>query len=502
MASPFGGDQNKSAFPSGSNNSLFGSTKPGLFGNSNTTPTKSIFGSTTSSSLFAPPASTGSTTPVNSPSKVTNVLGGSSAGSSTPSLFASTATTSLSLFGTAPATSGTSGQAGGLFAAKPAADASTSATNTSTSLFGTTAPSSTPTPSLFGTCASQLSAKPAAEPAKSTATGAQATDPKPLFSAPSGGLFGSKTNSTAPAKPSPLSSNTVPAPAPVAKDQPAASTSTPPSNIQAASPATNAANATKPAVGLAAPSLLRGKTMEDLVTRWTTELDERTNEFKHMADEIAAWDQVLIQNGDQISNLYSELQRIEPVQSSIDQTLDYVESQQAELCAALDDYERQLSAHLPAQQDLATIPGARARTAAQEREQAYRIAEEVHGQLNDMATSLGAMIAELNTLSGPRTVTSEEVGGAAIPTPAEEDPIVQVAGILNAHLTSLNWIGEITQDLGSKLGELERRVTNTKVEFGLDTRPNELVPADDHLPLSRISITSSISSPYHSTPRR
>lgn len=157
------------------------------------------------------------------------------------------------------------------------------------------------------------------------------------------------------------------------------------------------------------------------------------------------------------------MERIEPIQSSIDQTLDYVETQQAELSAALDDYERQVAAHVPSSQDLATMPGGRARTAAQEREHAYRTAEEVHSQLHDMATSLGAMIAELNTLSGPRSTAL-----AAEEEAAEEDPIAQVSGILNAHLSSLNWIGEISQDLGSQVHELERRVSNTRLELGLE----------------------------------
>jgi len=61
---------------------------------------------------------------------------------------------------------------------------------------------------------------------------------------------------------------------------------------------------TKPNINLA-PSLLKGKTLEDLVARWNSELDERVEDFKHTANEIAAWDQVLIQNGDQVNNLFS-----------------------------------------------------------------------------------------------------------------------------------------------------------------------------------------------------
>ncbi|KAH9815188.1 Nsp1-like C-terminal region-domain-containing protein [Melampsora americana] len=493
MANPFGGDQSKTS---------------NLFGNSNTTQNKSLFSSATTPNLFGTSTNTaGSTTPQTSPTKPSNLLGTSSTStslfgtpsntaptSSTPPTFAfpptnvtqnqqsstttAPSTNTPSLFGATP---GASGQTGGLLGAK----SSTSSAPTSTSLFGTPGTASSSSNSLFAGQASQQ--PPQATAATGSSGTAQSNDPKaPLSAPPAGGLFGAKAASTLPAKPSPLAS----------KDSSSVeSSSTPALNLKSST--ATAQTPTKASVGLSAPSLLRGKTMEDLVSRWTAELNERTADFKHMADEIAAWDQVLIQNGDQISNLYSELQRIEPIQTSIDQTLDHVETQQAELSAALDDYERQLSTHLPPTQDLAALPGQRARTAAQEREQAYKLAEDVHGQLNDMATSLGAMISELNTLSGPRSVSTTEESGALAGTPTEEDPIAQVAGILNAHLTSLNWVGEITQDLGSKLGELERRVTNTKVEFGLENRQQDGGGGlDDHLP------SSTISNPYHTAPRR
>lgn len=214
--------------------------------------------------------------------------------------------------------------------------------------------------------------------------------------------------------------------------------------------------------------------MEDLVARWNSELDERVEDFKHTANEIAAWDQVLIQNGDQISMLYDELQQIDPIQSSIDLTLDYVETQQKELSAALEDYERQLSSSQV--QDFSATSTGRTRTAAQEREEAYKTAEEVHVQLNDMASSLGTMIAELNSLAGPGNRIDESsanmADGAISSGSTNEDPIVQISGILNAHLGSLNWIGEITQELGAKVNELETRVSNTKVEFGLESNLN------------------------------
>ncbi|KAH9441606.1 hypothetical protein Pst134EA_032833 [Puccinia striiformis f. sp. tritici] len=152
--------------------------------------------------------------------------------------------------------------------------------------------------------------------------------------------------------------------------------------------------------------------------------------------------------------------------------LEYVETQQQELSAALEDYERQLSSSNQAQ-DFSTTSSGRTRTAAQEREEAPL--QNGRGgpcvQLNDMASSLGTMIAELNSLAGPGNKIDESsaLTEGGIPSgsssTSNEDPIVQIAGILNAHLGSLNWIGEITQELGTKVNELESKVSNTKVNL-------------------------------------
>jgi Nsp1-like C-terminal region len=49
-----------------------------------------------------------------------------------------------------------------------------------------------------------------------------------------------------------------------------------------------------------APSMLRGKTVEDIVNRWTTELETHTREFSHLASEVAVWDRTLIENGNYV----------------------------------------------------------------------------------------------------------------------------------------------------------------------------------------------------------
>jgi len=57
------------------------------------------------------------------------------------------------------------------------------------------------------------------------------------------------------------------------------------------------------------PSMLRGKTLEEIVNRWTTELEIHVREFGRFAGEVAVWDRALIENGNNVSCIF-ELSRI------------------------------------------------------------------------------------------------------------------------------------------------------------------------------------------------
>ena len=158
---------------------------------------------------------------------------------------------------------------------------------------------------------------------------------------------------------------------------------------------------TKPTnVAVSAPSLLRGKSMEDIVKMWQGELDASIKEFSQQAGEVAAYDRVLLKGGDEISRLVAQIAQAEERQSGIDQTLDYVEQQQTELNALLDTYESQRS-------ELLQASGARGRmdmgVADVEREKAYALAENLNTQLDDMSRNLVSMIDEVNQMSAPTT---------------------------------------------------------------------------------------------------
>ena len=228
---------------------------------------------------------------------------------------------------------------------------------------------------------------------------------------------------------------------------------------------------TKPTnVAVSAPSLLRGKSMEDIVKMWQGELDASIKEFSQQAGEVAAYDRVLLKGGDEISRLVAQIAQAEERQSGIDQTLDYVEQQQTELNALLDTYESQRS-------ELLQASGAHGRmdmgVADVEREKAYALAENLNTQLDDMSRNLVSMIDEVNQMSAPTTngrravrdatdASSEALGSLQVSrdVPGYEDPITQISAILNAHFSSLKWIDEHTSSLRDRLEALRRGQTD------------------------------------------
>lgn len=55
------------------------------------------------------------------------------------------------------------------------------------------------------------------------------------------------------------------------------------------------------AISVPPPSVLRGKTIEEIVNKWTTDLDSHVREFNKFAGEVAVWDRALMENGNNVS---------------------------------------------------------------------------------------------------------------------------------------------------------------------------------------------------------
>jgi len=214
------------------------------------------------------------------------------------------------------------------------------------------------------------------------------------------------------------------------KDAPSASTATP---------------AAGPVVAIPPPSMLRGKTLEEIVNRWTTELETNVREFNKFAAEVAVWDRALIENGNNIAALHNHVMAAERQQNDINESLDHIEQQQRDLASTLDTYEKVSQEILGGQggslRSLDTGP------ADNERDKNYMLATDLHTHLDDLSGSLTQMIESVNALS----ISSSSSDSA-------DDPMTQIAQILSSHLESLQWIDAAVREVESKTVDVEKRV--------------------------------------------
>jgi nuclear pore complex protein Nup62 len=120
---------------------------------------------------------------------------------------------------------------------------------------------------------------------------------------------------------------------------------------------------TTSAISVPAPSMLKGKSIEEIVNRWSTELEVHVRDFNKFAAEVAVWDRSLIENGNnvsprcrtlcpcdgspdailQLSGLYNYVLAAEREQNDIDQSLEHIEQQEKELTAIVETYEKQMA---------------------------------------------------------------------------------------------------------------------------------------------------------------
>ena len=66
-------------------------------------------------------------------------------------------------------------------------------------------------------------------------------------------------------------------------------------------PATAATTATTTTT--AESNRLKGRSLENIVSLWASELDQHTREFHRRAQQVSDWDRALIENGNQASQL-------------------------------------------------------------------------------------------------------------------------------------------------------------------------------------------------------
>lgn len=471
-ASSFGFPAPKPATTSGG---IFGLSGPGSTNASG--PTGGLFGGATAPTGSTGTPAVGGSNPAAPTSTGTNPLGGNFFGGAKPADNATKPATP-NLFG-APGT-GTNSSTG------------TTATGGGPGLFSLGQPKTSDTPAPFGSLpGSSLFTRPqgtgtaATTPAANTQTqpafslgGATLTGDKTASTAAttSGGFFGGlgatankdgkpeekKDGATTTALPTfslggpPASTTAAPtekrdgtAPPPLFSGMGGAPKSVTPlgGSTSAAPSAGPVATSTTSAISVPPPSMLKGKSIEEIVNRWSTELEMHVRDFNKFAAEVAVWDRSLIENGNNLAALYNYVLAAEREQNDIDQSLEHIEQQEKELTTIVETYEKQMADILGGQGgNLRTLDTGPADT---ERDKNYMLATELHNHLDDLSSSLTQLIESVNSMS---------VGqGNTKPTPAE-DPMAQIAQVLSNHLESLQWIDGASRELEEKVGEVEKRI--------------------------------------------
>lgn len=167
--------------------------------------------------------------------------------------------------------------------------------------------------------------------------------------------------------------------------------------------------------------------LEEQINKWTLELEEQEKVFTNQATQVNAWDSILLKNGEKIVELNKAVEKVKSDQSTMEQELEFITAQQAELEESI----------LPLEQELAKIP----QQIDVDRSQTYLMAETLDSQLKQMSEDLKEVIEHLN-----------EANKFANPS----DPMVQIGKILNAHFTSLQWIEDKTQAINTRLDDISK----------------------------------------------
>ncbi len=167
------------------------------------------------------------------------------------------------------------------------------------------------------------------------------------------------------------------------------------------------------------------------MNKWNDDLDELERQFLAQATQINAWDRLVLENGDRITNLNEELAKIKANQDKLDEDLDFVGIQQKDLEEFINNLETSLSNTIAQPQDAAD----------EQRKDIFSTAETIDSQLKLMTRDLKEVIDRINT---SHTESSSAVS-----------PFGQLERILNAHVDSLNWADQNIEYLAKQIDQIK-----------------------------------------------
>ncbi|KAI9876875.1 MAG: FG-nucleoporin nsp1 [Pleopsidium flavum] len=332
------------------------------------------------------------------------------------------------------------------------------------------ATTTTATPSLFSNLGASTASTSAATPATVAPAGglfAHLAKPQDKSTSAAGGIPSSNLTSgistaSAPAPSSGLFADLNKSATSTATSQPAITAAADLGNNSSNS--TSAANFGTSTSGPAPPaqSRLKNKSMDEIITRWASDLSKYQKEFQSQADQVAKWDRMLVENSEKIQKLYGSTLEAERATSEVERQLSAVEGQQEELGGWLDRYEREVEEMTSRQ----VGQGEGLQGPDQERERTYKLAEKLSERLDEMGKDLTSMIEEINGASSMISKNSRA-----------DDPISQIVRVLNSHLSQLQMIDQGAAALQAKVTAAQKAGQGLGSSNGLKRLGNDA--ADD-----------------------
>ena len=92
----------------------------------------------------------------------------------------------------------------------------------------------------------------------------------------------------------------------------------------------------------ASQSRLKNKSMDEIITRWASDLSKYQKEFQRQAEQVETWDQMLVENSDKIQKLYGNTLEAQRATAEVERQITVVENEQDELENYLNIYESQV----------------------------------------------------------------------------------------------------------------------------------------------------------------
>jgi len=135
--------------------------------------------------------------------------------------------------------------------------------------------------------------------------------------------------------------------------------------------------------------------MDDILTRWASDLATHQKTFQRQAEQVAIWDNALVANSEKIAKLYQKTIFAERDSAEVEKNLAAIEGRQEELGSWLDRYERDVE-----ELEGKLMPEGVVGSVDAEREGLGGRAERLAGRLGEMGRDLSDAVEEINTVSG------------------------------------------------------------------------------------------------------